>query len=641
MELKVHDRTFDFAVAVVLFGAITVAAMKSTLESHFKLLRRSTSLEQARHWVHFLEWLIAAVEPGEFIGSRIDDERLQERVHYWASIQIDDDIRAKSTIAERLKNVGRILDICADDNVLPRIARPRMTANYNRLRTARPTVAEIARGGRKLDYAAILKEAVERGDGGEEANRYLQALEEEVSANGRRLTNVELMRAIADLNRHRLDMLREIASRRFIACRDAYDRAQALVVEGVPISQGLASQILAGERHASGTVTRFFLEPAPEEAKANFIRFVHDHCGGVLPRGGALQLIGAYRKALARFGGTREVNGFFGAHEDAVAAAADIYMCDTNANPSTAAYLPPDFESKSDRAGMVFVRSRKDRPVPKDIIEELPIKDPVHELSAVEALRDVKRMTNIYRTIAPELGQHLLLFRWFDKPSITTTVFLANRLEYLLRETQLADVPIRPSFIRPAGLLMIGLNSGGSVAAVAARGDHGFGVAVDYTARYPVRLIYEQQMRYFMGEMEHLATKGRWKSDSPAIPETSTRIGNGLTCLDPRAGVQDDVVEGEVCGHIDRCLGCWNSYFVAEVESVAEVILLRSHLAAEQSGWEATRSERWTQVWLPQLAFCDVVLEKLRRSRFARLVPQAEQLAASMTAQGYRLAPLF
>lgn len=641
MDLRVHDRAFDFALAVVLFGAVTAAAMKGSLEDHLKLLERATALERIRHWLHFLEWVIATDEIGEFAGSQIDGERLQERVHHWASILINDDTRAKTTIAEQLNHVGRLLDVCADDNVLPRIARPKMSANYHRSRTARPTVAEITRGGRALDYAAILKDAIERGDGGEEANRYLQALEAEVTANGRRLTNVELMQAIAELNRSRLDMLRDIASRRFITCRDAYDHAQSMVADGAPVSKSLASRVLGGGFHASGTVDRLFLEPAPQEAKANFIRFVYDHCGGVLPRSGALPSTGAYREAIVRFGGAREVNGFFGAHEDAVAAAADIYMCDTNANPSTAENLPPDFESKSDRAGMVFVRSRKDRPVPKDIIEELPIKDPVHELSTVAALRGVKRMTDIYRTIAPDLSQHLLLFRWYDRPSIATTGFLANRLDYLLRETPLRDVPIRPSYIRPAGLLKVGLSSGGSIAEVAARGDHGFGTAVEYTARYPVRLIYEQQIRYFMGALEDLASKGRWKSDSLAGPSASTRVGNGLTCLDPRAGVQDDVVEGEVCGRLDRCLGCWNSYFVAEVESVAEVILLRSHLAAEQPSWEATRSERWSQVWLPQLAFCDVVLEKLRRSRFARLVPQAEQLAASMTARGYRLAPLF
>jgi hypothetical protein len=260
-------------------------------------------------------------------------------------------------------------------------------------------------------------------------------------------------------------------------------------------------------------------------------------------------------------------------------------------------------------------------------------------------------MTDIYRRLYPSLRDYLLVYRYFGTPSAANQDFLHDRLRYLLRETELFDLPITPSSIRPSVLLKVAFDHGGSVAAVAARGDHsGSGVAEGYTMRYPIRLLYVQKIRKFMQLFQVsiiFDIPGACEALGLPLPEAekllahAERTGLGLSCRNPRLGVQPGSTIGETCTQIDSCWECEMQLFHATTENVADLLLLQQHLVANRDEWEATRPERWAAVWLNYLAFAEVVLEKIRRSPHARILVEAKRIVSRLRESGYQLAPLF
>lgn len=644
MELAYHDRNDDFSGFVRVFGAEVAERAGAVLHLHLNRLARTTAVERSRLFLLAVRWMDEAGH--RYPDSRSDCEAihqdwLQSRVHEWFARLRGESQGALTSQAECLNHFGRCLDVLAEHGVLPTIIRPRMPPNYHRHRSARATAAELSRDGAMRSAPEVVREALRQGDGGDEALRYMKALLEETGT-GRSLPEPELVRAIADLNASRLDRIRSIAEEKFLRWQAVYDDAQALRGAGISISVADFVSFRMGADEGRQRLRELLTKSPVRDAQKNFMKLVDDHFDGLMPTADGFGNANFFFEVVRRFGGAEEVKAWFGAHEDAVAATAIIYMVDTNANVSTALNLGASCEQECNASGLVTISSVKNRPVPKDIIEDLPIRDRRYRLSTVQAIRKLKEMTEIYRRHAPQHAGALLMHRYFSQPSAASSGFIANRLRYFLRSTELEGVPLTPACIRPSVLLRIGLTHGGSVAVVSARGDHSLEVAQGYTMRYPVRLLYDEHVRRFMEYLEEMIL-GAPAIGTPASGkvEKGEATGLGLNCRNPEGGVQPGTAPGEVCSRIDCCADCVNSYFEATVENVAQVLLVNRHLLAHRKEWEARRSERWMAAWLPLLAYTDVILEKLKRSRFASMLPKAETLAQSMQRAGHEFLPLF
>ena len=81
--------------------------------------------------------------------------------------------------------------------------------------------------------------------------------------------------------------------------------------------------------------------------------------------------------------------------------------------------------------------------------------------------------------------------------------------------------------------------------------------------------------------------------------------------------------------------------YVVTPENLADTLLLREYLAENRAEWETSREARWNAVWGPYLAFCEVVIEKVKRSRYAYLLKVAAEIHAEMRADGRTPIPIF
>jgi hypothetical protein len=96
-----------------------------------------------------------------------------------------------------------------------------------------------------------------------------------------------------------------------------------------------------------------------------------------------------------------------------------------------------------------------------------------------------------------------------------------------------------------------------------------------------------------------------------------------------------------VCTSIEHCVGCKMQVFVATRENVADLLTFHDQLLANREEWESRRPSRWEKVWLPHLAYAEVVLEKLRRSPHAGLIEEGQALAKQWVDAGYTTLELY
>ncbi|WP_147707683.1 hypothetical protein [Microvirga massiliensis] len=512
-------------------------------------------------------------------------------------------------------------------------------------------MAEVVSNGAHGNLDSVMQ--VLRNDmlaGEEDAGAFLETLSNQSI---RDCTSIDdIIRAIQNLNASRLRILRKIAEEAFLRWSAIFDEGQVLASEGDDVSVIVDRALRPNEPER----LRLFRDAFPpgdlRKASANFARYVRDQCGGLCPSETTFGDRSTFQKLMRQLGGRDRVKAWSAAHEDAVAAAALMYLVDAGANIAVALSLPPKFEESTDEPGHVKIVGQKNTANYKPIVEDLPIDDPGVAISTVQALRKLRCMTEPFRCQNPSLAGALFIHRFFPTPAKAKSSFIRQRMTYLLRShPELRDVPLRPSHIRSSVLLDATLNLEGSIVAARAIADHdGDGVTEGYTMKWPTRLIYLKMIREFQESMQILliydipgAVEGLGIEPEQAekLYEKAVRTGLGFSCRDPRAGANPRSKPGETCTRIEDCIDCRMILFLATVENVADIILLQRHLLAHQDEWQAQREERWNRVWLPYLALSIVILEKIRRSPYACIIPAGQKLAAEWSSTGYGLAPLF
>jgi hypothetical protein len=662
-----HNRVFDLEILEAAIGVALGRKVATIIARHLGSIARDTAVTRWGAFRRYWEWLAASTQAKPFrestqLEGRIASARdLETITHLWFDEYLASTTAEIVTVAENVNHLGRCLDVLAEHRLFPKIRRPKMPRNYHRTARKRKSLVEIPASAAPANVSAALSTIRQKVpeiaaiEGGED---YLRTLAAGTDVSKLRSTN-DIIEAIQALNTDRLAALRKIAEDRLLRWRGVFEEGQELREGSSPnFVEFVETYLHCGTDFDARDLVekKYFggqLEKNSNVLKRSFVQYVYLHCDGVCPRepnffGGKA----FFRRLAILLGGRDYFKGWFGAHEDAVAAAALIYLIDSGANISVVLGFTLSWEEPCDERGHVKISGVKDRAGHKPIIEILPIKEPGTRVSAVEALRVIKTMTDPYRKQNALLNDTLFVQSYFS-PAALTDEILANRLSYFRREhPMLKDVSLLPSHIRPSVLLQATLERNGSVLAARAMADHGrdAGVTEGYTMRYPTRLLYVRMIRDFQDQFQisiiydipgAIKFLGLSEPDAELLLEKAHRSGFGFSCKNPKAGIQAGTTAGETCGKIESCLNCPMIIFYATEDNIADLILFRDHLRQHQPEWEATREERWNAVWLPYLAFAEVVIEKLRRGPQAASVPKAEAVAAQRKAQGYQFLPLF
>jgi hypothetical protein len=215
---------------------------------------------------------------------------------------------------------------------------------------------------------------------------------------------------------------------------------------------------------------------------------------------------------------------------------------------------------------------------------------------------------------------------------------------FLLQHEQLRGFSFTLDMIRPSVLLQIAHENDGNLLAAQFNASHAsFSTTSGYTDKYPTRVIYERQIREFQQLFQVVAIAdiasaprklGISTGQFRALFGEANRTGLGVACLNPKAGFQPGTVQGQDCDKLELCSGCSLRFVVATVPNVTDLILFNYRLEVSRPEMEATRPERWAEVWLPWLIFSEVALDKMSRGPEAAIYLEAKAAADVRIAAG-------
>jgi len=384
-------------------------------------------------------------------------------------------------------------------------------------------------------------------------------------------------------------------------------------------------------------------------ATANLLLLARERFDGRIPSSNALPMpLGSRFLALVNsIGGVYHLDAMLILHRSAVAAAAILYLIDSGANLSTALSLEEDFERPTSEPGVVEFFGVKARANYAAIYDALPVNLPGREISTVKALRGVLTMTGHLRQNFPQLGKSLFVFKFFQTPSIANSTFLALQMRYLLAAKGLPP-GWKLSGIRAAVGIVEALDGSGTLKGIKRKLHHGSKsmlITEGYALRWPIRWSLELQMAKYQellqaGMASNLDGALAWLSKSPHEAEQLLsevrRKGLGFLLKEsgpaPQPATGDEISTGSVGDDAEHCI---IHLFVADEQSLSEVIAVKKSLELNIKRLEDESATRFENLWLELLAFATAVIAEAMRSPFAYLIPRAERNAAALMAAGF------
>ncbi len=553
-----------------------------------------------------------------------------------------------------IKAARRALDLCADMGVLPRVRALRGIRGARAKAQARPVLAAAEPAQADPIFQALQQAAatVDVRVEPEEARMFLANIAAERA--GRTDLPTDPVQAIRQINQERLDALRRCAEADFQLWSGHLEEGRRLLSEADIAPDQIAAFFAGGDRprdHAGGP----FSEKVPLRLRqARYLAYVDYAHGGLVPRADP-DIIREYGQVFSKLhrslGNSTLLEAFLNPHPHALTAAMVLYLVESGSNLAVGRGLPADYWSPSDLPGHRTVSGTKARARGKAIVSDLPVKDK-GRLTAVQALDRLKEMSARYRAAARgETAGLLFLHRPQSavKPlseHLLTTYFA----EFLDRHETLRGLKITPSMIRPSVLMQRALNDDGSIKAAQILGQHASADTTDrsYTGAWPIRELRQRKIREFMrlyqmasiAGVEGAASKlGIAVADAAILFERAMRTGLGTACLLPNAGLQPGTRAGETCHALDGCVGCKAQIVTLEPDLIADLLLWQESLIACRTEWEAERHDRWAGIWLPWLAFCDVVVEQMKRGPEAAILRRARALADQIKSRDDYVAP--
>ena len=557
-----------------------------------------------------------------------------------------------TTLAEEIGNLYRGLDELASLGIAASCKRPRMPRNYHASGGHRPGLIEQA------GMAPVTQEVVAQLDArikelnlpvkGREARELLRAVVAQVPADVLH-SDVAVTEAIFSLNAKALADIRTAAEDAFIYWRDVWLKGQTLLQDsdGDSIASAV-NQASSIPKHLENRHREALFSPdLGDEAMGNFISLIRKTYGPYVPAGVEIGWPPFMKKAYWKLGGRYFFDGCFALHRKGVAAAAILYLVDTGANVSTALSLTTSSEQQTDDPDYVNFVSYKDRAGPEPIVKQLPINSHGVKVTAAQALRDVKAMTQARRDLyRDKLGDSLFVHTFFSRPSVLTNNVLAANFRYILSDRKLPKLWTL-SAIRVAVAVEVSGKTDGDMNRVGQKLSHAVGSSTTpiYGLRWAVRQQLHAKIREFQTLLE--AALATHASDGPlvlgysgAVAEVlvnrAIRTGLGFLCKDATTYGGNASGKESTCPVLGKsCASCQVGVFVVDVESLAEVVAVHESLNKKLDEYEENRPKAWIENWLELYAFSSAILQKAKRSRFAHLIPPARRKAQLMLDAGF------
>jgi hypothetical protein len=457
--------------------------------------------------------------------------------------------------------------------------------------------------------------------------------------------------ALGKVNHQRLRDLRRCAENEFRIWHDHFREGERLI-RSCDMSFGDMRRIIHGKYRNVATRTwalrRLFPKNSQELTLSRYLTYaLHENGGLIRYRTKSLLRLFHYNFWNVHGIEPETLQAYLHPHAHLINATQIIFMVDTGANVGVSQSLKRDCLSTSDMPGHKVITGFKDRAKGKPIISELPINDRQHEISCVRAIELYQEMSKRLSDLAP-IGIRKNLFLHLSRSRgitpVGTMVSYIQFKEFISRHEEFSGLKLTADMIRPSILFQLVFQSGGDLREANALLDHSkLSTTAGYADRPSLRVIYEKLTREFQSLFEAAAISdidGATRSLSIRPSEFDRRLkrarrtGLGVACLNPKSGYQPGTVAGKNCEALQNCPRCPLRFVIATVRNTVDLILFREHLRTSQSEFEATRPQRWMNVWLPWLTFADVALERMQRGTTAAIFLKAKAVADARLRSG-------
>lgn len=656
---NVHARFFDFTEFKEI-GEEFISSLADAFVKYSSTVAAPTAQNVFSTAVRFLRWVLIHQDQLPVFSSTLrvnfrqcPSSSWEQVIALWRSSIVGE--KSLSSIAKynKLKTLNRFLKTLAQQGVIPKIY---LLGAPRGLRTSRPTktLAEVAKkqsvtNKKKLDNA--LKAATESGMDLQVKRDFLNTLASETG--GIKGTADEHAKALMRINADRLATIRRCAERDFMEGLSIWEAGQA-ALKRCDLCWDEISRRIGATR---GEVWRHSVFPPndPDISLSRLLKYFAEH--PKFQGRTVFHTSGSYKPGvgmeLSRFGGAECVQGYLFPTVGLTIAVIVLVLCDTGANVSVARSLSIDCLEDSENPGYKTIKGKKMRANGKLVVDELPVIDPHHEISCVQAILAYQRMSKLMRTLASQNDSRTLFLNAKNGVRAVLDITWSKGFQnFRKRHDELAHLPIQGKMIRPSLLMQAAFQNEAGIVAAATLADHrSLQSTWGYVSRYPTRVVWERMVREFQSLFQAVSIhtiKGAAKKLGLSAKQvkklftSACRTGLGVACRDPRGGLQPNTEKGKNCTKLENCPTCPNQIVVATVENLRDLILFNHHLECNRKEWETRRPERWTRIWLPWLVFTQVVIELAQRGRTASHFVKARIVAERMITQNeFNLPPLW
>lgn len=663
VEVDVPDwsspRTFDFHFLVPCLATSLAQAVAHAFGQFAARFARSTAVSRYQEFGQ----LWRAISPGVLASHGVANFRTGALASAWK-----DAARAYATAEYRrvetqtsakasMQALWTVLDELASCGLLPDVPAVPTPKNIHLRKVPRPGLVELAAQTKQAEKEAkseLLRHFESIGIPVEEpeVEAYIATLAAILSPEERKEPKKAVKAYIAK-SKEFVDSVVAAAETELLRWAALHQRGQVLLLAG-------DRQVLdAFDRGAlTGKAFRqLFPIHDSDTSTANFLLLARERFGGRVPTSESLGVhLGTPSRALNLYrelGGAFHLEGLLNLHRNGVAAAATLYIADAGANVSTALALKADFEQPTSEPGIVQICSLKPRANYAPIYDALPVNQPGRRISTVKALRLVRDATANLRRAFPSLDESLLVFRFFEEPSIANGEFLANQFGYLLKASGLPP-NWSLSAIRAAVAVVNALDETGTLNGVRRTLHHSWrsqSTTAGYALVWPVRIELELKMSKYMSLFEAglasnldgaLAWLGKSSDEARALLNEGARTGLGFLASQSSAGPEsgderkvgpDSDARADGDGYVAQVV-------LVDEESLTEIIATHMSLTANLDRLKEESVERFEDFWSELFAFANAAIAVAKRSQFAYLVPKATRRAEEWIAKGFDISDL-
>lgn len=484
----------------------------------------------------------------------------------------------------------------------------------------------------------------------------------------------EQARQYAEIITKRLDTLRSCAEREFLYWWSVYEYGQKLLcdqnltvnyeMELDPLIENYIQQTkeekASDNRLGIGLRNVLFVENH-EMAIARFLQIIEYRWSGLTPpnKQAGWELALLCNRFMGKYSPRETIDAYMNAHPHLTIALRVILMVDTGVNVNVLTEMPYDCLRKTEREGEYKVDlGIKGRSGYEAIYDVFPEEDG-HELSTIRAIRLYQKMTGRLRKVA-QYGVDKV--RWSSLSHIVNDeykgvlhnyLFISRRIstdpltlfaghgygssiafrKFTLRHDELKNISYTQDSIRPSILLRASIDDDGDATVAQIIADHASDSTTSiYINKYPLQLIWTHKVRYFQNLLEAVMIQdiddgwkklGMIKQEFDALLSEANRTGLGVSCLNPRSGIQKNVNNNEICDKQENCPSCSMRFVPATPANVLDLVLFNRFLKSVQPEMEVQQPERWAGKWMEWLAFTEVALDKLARGVTAKVFADA------------------